>query len=88
MAKDLDLLDLGGVNREGALHADAEGDLANSEGLAVGGTVAADDVALEDLNALAVAFLDSLVDLHMGAHEELGEVLTNLLLLDSANDVH
>src|SRR5699024_1092299 len=54
----LDLLDGGGVHREGALHADTEGDLADGEGLTDTGTVDADDHALEDLDTAAVALDD------------------------------
>ena len=51
---DLDLLDDRGVHREGALDADAEADLADGEGLAEAAALAADDDALEDLDARAV----------------------------------
>src|SRR5699024_3923895 len=60
---DLDLVDDGGVHREGALHADAEGGLADGEGLPDATAVAADDDALEDLDAGA-APLDDL-DVHL-----------------------
>ena len=42
------------MNREGALYADREADLADGERFAAGVTMTADDVALEHLNALAV----------------------------------
>ena len=48
----------------------------------------ADDVALEHLDALAAALDDAVMDLHVVAHVEIGEVLLDLLLFDSANDVH
>ena len=48
----------------------------------------ANDVALEHLDTLAVAFDDAVVDLHVVAHFEIRDVLLDLLLLDSANDVH
>ena len=48
----------------------------------------ADDVALEHLDTLAVALGDAIVNLHVVAHVELGEVLLDLLLLNSANDIH
>ena len=48
----------------------------------------ADDVALEHLDALAVALGDAVVNLHVVAHVEVREILLDLLLFDSANDVH
>src|SRR3954469_23790446 len=48
---DLDPLDDRGVHREGALHADAEADLADGESLADAAALTADDDALEDLDA-------------------------------------
>jgi hypothetical protein len=50
------------VHREGALDADGEGDLADREGLAHAGTLAADDYALELLHTGAVALDDADVD--------------------------
>src|SRR3954452_4991118 len=61
--EDLDLLDDRGVHREGALHADAEADLADREGLADAAALTADDDTLEDLDAGAVA-LDH-ADVHL-----------------------
>ena len=46
----LDLVQVRGVHREGALDADAEADLADGEGLADAAALAADDVAGEDLD--------------------------------------
>ena len=46
-----------------------------------------DDVTLEHLDALAVALFDAVVNLYMGAREELGNLL-DLLLLDCADVVH
>ena len=56
--------------------------------VAVGGTGATDDVALEHLDALAVAFGDAVVHLHRVAHAKLGDVLLHLLLFDSADVIH
>ena len=50
--------------------------------------VTTDDVALEDLDTLAVAFLDAVMNLHVVADVELRQVLFDLLLFDSADDVH
>ena len=63
MTNDLELGDLGAVKREGTLNTDTEGHLADGEGLAGTGAGHADDVALEDLDALAVAFLNAVVNL-------------------------
>src|SRR3954447_5642983 len=60
---DLDLLEDRGVDREGALDADTEGDLADGEGAAHSGALHLDHHALEDLDAGAVA-LDHL-DVHL-----------------------
>src|SRR3954452_17372681 len=62
MAFNLDAIDRGGVEREHALHADSAGDLAHGEHLAGAATLAGDDDALEDLDALFLAFLDLHVD--------------------------
>src|SRR5688572_5078011 len=60
---DLDLRDDRRVHGERALDADAEAHLAHGEGLAHAGALAADDRALEHLDALAVAFDDAHVNL-------------------------
>ena len=60
---DLDLVDDRGVEREGPLDADTEGDLADREGLGHTGAVATDDDTLEDLDTGARAFHDLDVDL-------------------------
>jgi hypothetical protein len=54
----LDLLDARRVQREDALDADAVGDLADGERRARATAVLTDHDALEDLDALLVAFLD------------------------------
>src|SRR3954453_8031213 len=58
-AHDLDLGDDRRVEREGALHADLEADLADGEGLLQPRALAADHMALEDLHPLAVALDDA-----------------------------
>ena len=60
----LDLLEAGRVQIEGALDADAVGDAADREVRAGASVVLADDDALEDLGALALAFDDLGADLH------------------------
>ena len=82
MTDNLELGDLGAVKREGTLDTDAEGKLADGEGLAGGAAAHADDVALEDLDTLAVAFLDAIMHLDVVANADLRNVLTDLLALD------
>src|SRR5699024_11027267 len=84
----LDLLDGGGVHREGALHADTEGDLADGEGLTDTGTVDADDHALEDLDTAAVALDDLDVHLHGVTGAEAGDVVPHGLLVDLVETLH
>ncbi len=84
---DLDLLDLGGVHGEGTLNANAEADLADGEGLAAGVAVTTNNVALENLDALAVTLGNAIVHLDRVADVERGDFL-DLLLLDSADDIH
>src|SRR5450759_4455803 len=60
----LDALDLRGMQGKHALHANAEGLLANREGLAGAVALALDDHALEDLHAAASALDHLEVDLH------------------------
>ena len=50
--------------------------------------MAADDVALEHLDALAVTFRNAIVHLYVVSHVKLGDVIFELLLLDGANDIH
>ena len=73
---------------EGTLDTDAEGDLADGEGLTGGATAHADDVALEDLDALAVAFLDAIVNLDVVANADLRDVLADVLTLNCADVIH
>ncbi len=87
MTHDLDLLDLGGVHGEGTLNANAEADLADGEGLAAGVAMTTNNVALENLDALAVTLGNAIVHLDRVADVERGDFL-DLLLLDSADDIH
>ena len=85
---DVDVVDLGAVHGEGTLDANAEADLADGEGLAVHSAVTTDDVTLEDLNTLALAFLDAVVNLHVVTNEELRQIGAHLLLLNGSHDIH
>src|SRR3712207_3040122 len=84
----LDLLDDRGVHREGALDTDAEADLAHGEGLADAAALTADDDALEDLDAGAVALDDAHVHLDGVARPELGDVVAQRVGVEYVQGVH
>ena len=88
MTNNLELGDLGAVQRERTLDTNAKGDLADGEGLASTGTAHADNVALKDLDALAIAFLNAVVHLDVVADANLRNVLADLLALNCANVVY
>src|SRR4051794_1286781 len=85
---DLDPLDDRGVHREGALHSDAEADLADGEGLADPTALAPDHDALEDLDAGAVALDHADVHLHGVAGTELGDVGAQRVGVECVQGVH
>src|SRR5699024_7599822 len=85
---DLDLVDGRGVHGEHALDADAEGHLADPEGLAHAVALATDDVALEDLDAGAVALGDLHVHLDVVAGAECGDVLAQGRLVELVELLH
>src|SRR5690606_27040644 len=87
-ALDLDLLDDRRVHREDALDADAVGDLAHREALRGAPAAAADDHALEYLDALLVALLHPHVDAHGVAGAEGRVVLAQGRALDAVESVH
>src|SRR5688500_2024971 len=72
LGDELDLFDDRGVHREGTLYADTEGNLADGEGLANAVTLAAQDEALEHLDAGVLAFDDVHVNLEGVTRAELG----------------
>ena len=82
---DLDLLDLRRVHGERALDADAEGLLADREGLAHALALALDDHALEDLRAAARALDDLEVDLDAVPGLEAGDA-AQLRALEGVDD--
>jgi len=88
VTQNLDLVDLGGVHRDGALNTDTKRDLADGERLAIARPVPTDADTLKDLGALSRAFDDLVVDLDRIADVDLVEVLADLLLLKSSNDIH
>src|SRR5262249_22981243 len=86
---DLDPLDDRGVDREDPLHADAAGGLPDRErGPRSPSAAAADDVALEDLDAGLVPLHHPDVDFHPVAGAEGGDLLLEAFGLDRANDTH
>ena len=80
--EDLDLGDGRRVQREGALDADAEGDLADREGLAQPAALAPDDDALEHLDALAARLGHPHVHAHVSPGAEVRQVVAQARLLD------
>ena len=82
---DLDLLDLRRVHRERALDADAEGLLADGEGLAGAVALALDDDALEDLRTATRALDDLEVDADAVAGLEVGDA-AQLRALEAVDD--
>lgn len=46
------------------------------------------NIALEHLNTLAIAFLDAIVNLHRIANVKACNLRIDLLLLDCADDIH
>src|SRR5436190_1578883 len=86
MAFNLDLIDRRGVEGEHPLHADAARNLADGEHLPRPAALARDHDALEDLDALFVAFLDLHVDPDRVAGSEVGNVGARLARLDQFHD--
>ena len=76
------------MDREGALDADLEADLADREGLADALVLLADDDALEDLDALARALDDVHVHLDGVAGTEVGDVRAEVGGVNRVEDVH
>src|SRR5690625_442598 len=85
---DLDLVEGGGVYREGTLHADTKGDLADGEGLTHASTLTGNDYALEDLNTSTFAFNNLHVHLDGVTGAEVGDVVTNGRCIDRVELVH
>ena len=80
--QDLDPLVAGAVQREDALHADAEGHLPHGEGGAVRALGLADDHALEGLHALLLALPTFQWTRTVSPVRNVGEVLAQVLGLD------
>jgi hypothetical protein len=76
------------MDREGALHADAEGDLADRERLVQAPALATDHHPVEDLDPLPVPFDHPHVDLHGVAGTELGQVVAEERAIDEVGVVH
>src|ERR1700728_828570 len=85
---DLELGDGGRVDWEGPLDTDTEAHLAHREGLPDPRALAADDDALEHLDALAGAFDDPHVHLDRVPRPELGDVVAQALAVDDLSGVH
>src|SRR4051794_21847161 len=88
LGDELDLVDDRGVHREGTLHADTEGDLADGEGFADAVTLAAQDEALEDLDAGVLAFDDVHVHLDGVTRAERGNIAAQRGCIYGIEDMH
>lgn len=84
----LDLLDDRRVNREGTLHADAIGELANGEGLLYPTALTTNHNTLEHLDALLVALNHANVNLEGVPRGEVRYVCTEAGLIDEVGAVH
>jgi hypothetical protein len=76
------------MNREGSLNAYTEADLADSECFLKTAALTTDDSALEQLDALAIAFNNSDMHLERVTGGELGHVVTEALGVDQIDGVH
>ena len=88
VADHLDLVDGGRVHGEDLLHTDTVGDAAHGDGLGDAAVLLGDDGALEDLDTLAVAFLDLDVHPHGVAHLYDGGLSLQVLLSKSLHEIH
>ena len=68
------------MNGEGTLNTNAEGNLADGEGLANACTLAANNEALEDLDTVVLTFNDLNVNVQGVTGAECGDVVTEGLL--------
>ena len=82
-AEDVNLDNVGGVQREGLFHADAVSHAADGEGFGDAAAVLADDGPLVHLDSFAGAFLDQVVNADGIAHVEDRHGLLQLLTLKS-----
>ncbi|MNY74316.1 hypothetical protein D3C86_2133160 [compost metagenome] len=76
------------MNREGTLHADTEGHLADGEGLADALALAAQDEALEYLDTGVLAFDDVHVNLEGVTGAERGNIGTQRGCIDGIENMH
>ena len=86
-AGDLDGLQVRGVNREGTLNADTEGDLTDGEGLTDAGALTTDADALEQLCTLVVALDNLYVYVEGIAWAEGRDIVAQLCCIDLVNNV-
>lgn len=73
------------MREELALHADVETDLTDREGAAGACAMALEDHALEDLDAILVAFDDFVVNSNGVSDAEVGDTRSELLVLDGVD---
>ena len=87
-ADNLDTGYVGGVQGEGLLHATTVGNTADGEGLRDAAAVLGDNGTLEDLDSLAVALFDLVLDTNGVTDLEGGDSLLQLLIGKSLNQIH
>gem|GEM_PF-5741590 len=88
LGDDLDVVDRGGVNREGTLNAHAEGNLADGERGGHTVTATSDHDTLEDLDTRAVTFDDLDVHLEGVAGSERGDVIAQRSRINGVQLLH
>ena len=85
---DLDLRHEGRLHGEHTFDANTARNLSNREGLADASALATDHDALEDLNALFVAFANAYVNRDGVTHLEGGEITSERLVFDEIQGTH
>ena len=88
LAGDLDVVDLGGVERESPLYAYAERKTANGKRFADTAVFLGDDGAFESLKPLAVAFDDFDENFDVVADVESGQVGSETFFFKCVDNVH
>ena len=74
LSYDLNVIDLGRMQRESPFHADAVRNLSDGEGLSDGAVSASDDDTVERLKSFLVAFDDLNVNLYAVAYAKIGKI--------------
>ena len=88
LTDNVNLYNVGRVDGEGLLHAAAEADAANREGLGNSAAMLCNDGTLKHLDSLLVALFDAVVHLHGVTDVERGDLGLQLLTYKSRNLFH